>query len=270
MEGMNQMINRIIYLFFLIFYVCSCQEKKEYIYDTVFVNGLEIISKSHKDSLNVEECTVYDEGKRIQRKYKLVNDLKTGIETFYYNSGRVEYKANYFNDTLNGKTHWYFDNENNTLKSIYSYKNGNVFGVQKDFFPSGNIKRYFVLDEHGHIIFDILYSEEGNIVSRKGKFKLSGIFNSLNFKINKKINYIGEIATPSKGFDIKYYYTIYNVKDELNRTWYNAILESSRVNWDTILIEKGDYVLEEKIIIKDLQSDQEFIEYESFNFQIND
>ncbi len=132
----------ILILSFFILFSCISKKSPENNYESVVLNydGEKMLIENHKDSANIEHVTISDSLDNVYKRFKLIDTLKNGIEIGYYKSGNIKYESNYINDTLQGKSIWYYDDSTKKIKSIYNYKSGRIVENPEYYDEIGNLK----------------------------------------------------------------------------------------------------------------------------------
>lgn len=110
-----------------------------------------------------EVIDTWPDGTR-QRSEKL---LKSGhrIEYSYYPNGKIEFKATYLNDKLDGISEYW--DESGNLKSVSNYSAGKLHGLLKQFQQNGELihsVEYFHGRKHG---LEVWYWDNGQLKSQQ-------------------------------------------------------------------------------------------------------
>ncbi|MCO6173446.1 hypothetical protein NHF50_00150 [Flavobacterium sp. NRK F10] len=259
---MNSMNNYILFTLFLL--ILSCSKDEYYIIKEDTFNELKVLSKTHKDSLNINHVLVYDKNYILEKKFKTINGLKNGKEISYYKNGNKKYEVNFIDDTLNGESKFYYNNKKNSIEGIYYYEKGKIIGNQIKYYPNGNPEYHLGLLNNGDVAFRLLYSKSGKIV-KEGRYKIMGVFDNLNFSSKEKIKYKVYFATPI-GIKLNYNYSLNNIKSQ--EKWKSIELKNSILNIEMSIPKKGKYLFKERLEIFDVKQKTKVTENYEFTFDI--
>ncbi len=221
-------------------------------------NGVKVISKSHKDSTNIQHIKIYYENGELEKQYTLIDDLKNGIEKVFYKSSNIQSLYNYTAGEFNGEQRKYFDSNNNNIKEILNYEFGQIIGNQYKFYDGNKIEQHGIVNPKNQVFNKVTYDENTNQTKIHSlTFKAFGDFDKKIYKVGDTIKYRAFIFKPNN-YEIKYLSSFY--KNEIPIRLSEKKINNDIVNQSLILSEKEKYRLVEKIEIIDKMNDTTYIE----------
>ncbi|MBT5935951.1 toxin-antitoxin system YwqK family antitoxin [Sulfurimonas sp.] len=168
-----------------------------YIKSTFFVCAMSI-------SLSAELYITYFDHGEIKAKTHYIDGTNTdslegtkhGLQTVYYEMGRIAYSVNYINDKRDGKLTWH-DKKGHKLSDVF-YKNGKLEGMESSYFIDGSLKHSvnYVNDKkegaqkeyfnNGIVALVVTYKNNKKEGFQKEYNEDGTLFSSVNYKNNYK------------------------------------------------------------------------------------
>ena len=169
------------YLIIFLFFICACQQKetmKSYFDSGVIKEKCEVVN-----GVKNGVCTLFFENGNISAITHWQADTLHGLSLGYFLSGLPKHETNWNNGLLHGYSIEYFENGNIHKKGKWSF--GERVGFHKEFFLSGQLKKFYNYIEFDngsvHLNEVIKLSELGDTLYEKSNFfNLSFCCDTLN------------------------------------------------------------------------------------------
>lgn len=235
-----------IYLFILCYCFLSCSNNEGQIFveenGHMFLlnydeNGVLRLKQSlDSDSIQNGSCFYFNEAGVLERKLEFVDGIVQGIDSGYYESGRVRYWAYLINGKYVYDSYEYYD-LNEKLFYVLSDDNDTIVVSEP------RIKRYMSYDLDGEVAFEVLYDKESQITNIEGESIVGIAYDEGFATINEMYNIYYHLALPPFIRSEFRYKSIGKESNSFGWEILKANNDFNRVKIEFIEGEEGQYTL---------------------------
>lgn len=261
---MNSLLKMIKYLFSIIIFLnLSCAQNTPI---DKFINdkGVLVMRK-------------YFPNKKLLAEGTFINDsIKHGYYKEYYENGNIKLEQQYFYGKLNGIEKFYYESgnlkhigslkdgikdsiwliyyENGSIEKKNNYKKNQLFGEQLRYYENGKLKEYLFGDINGVQRYKRTYDEKGLFLNEEGDYIPMYISDASNLKIGDTLKVEIYVVTP---FDLKVELYSRVVEGDGNTNWESVLINGNLGLYKYIFVKEGDYHMQTKLHLKNLQTGTE-------------